>query len=122
MHTKLVHKMTHTEIKKRNGKMAVLISFDTTGKFESAYERNRFFRGLYGWKQTIKKESRIYSYHRKGILSVKPHIKVDNSVFIIAKKHEGEIVNYMNSWEDKVKYKTFKVLLGPEETKRLNEG
>ena len=42
---------------KKIEKKAVLICFNIqSDKFKSNYERNKFFRGLYGWKQMIKKE------------------------------------------------------------------
>jgi len=108
----------------REGKVAVLISFDChSDKFDSNYERNKFFRGLYGWKQTIKKNKCTYEYRREGLLDEIPHIKVDSSVFIVAMKEMNRILRYMKEWEDKIDYKIFKVILDRDECERLkNKG
>lgn len=108
--------------KNKNGKVAALVSFDChSDKFDSNYERNKFFRGLYGWKQVIKKRNTIYKYKREGLLDEIPHIKVDNSVFIVAMKEMERILNYMRKWEDKIDYKAFKVLLGQNRFKKLKK-
>jgi len=109
------------EIKEgKDGKVAVLVCFNThSDKFESNYERNKFFRGLYGWRQVIKKGDSEYEYHREGILCEVPHIKVDNSVFIVALKEMEKILKYMKEWEDKIDYEFFRVLLEPEEYEKL---
>lgn len=101
-------------------KRAILITFSVCSeKFESNYERNKFFRGLYGWKQIIRKEKKKYIYRREGILSRIPHIKVDESVFIIAKKHLEEMERFLEEWEDKVIWEMFDVLLEPKKWKSL---
>jgi hypothetical protein len=95
-----------------NGKKAVLISFNVDSeKFDSLYERNKFFRGLWGWKQVVKKGEDRYSYHREGILNEIPHMKVDNSVFIIALKHMEEMMRFFEGWSDKVMWKAFPIQL-----------
>lgn len=108
----------------KDGEVAVLISFDChSEKFESKYERNKFFRGLYGWKQTIRKDKSVYNYRREGLLDEIPHIKVDSSVFIVAMKEMNRILKYMKEWEDKIDYKIFKVLLDQDRYERLeNKG
>jgi hypothetical protein len=106
----------------KDGRVAVLISFNThSEKFDSNYERNKFFRGLYGWTQIIRKETSEYRYRREGILDEVPHIKVDNSVFIVALKEMERILKYMREWEDKIDYGFFRVLLGPDEYEKLKE-
>jgi hypothetical protein len=104
-------------------KKAVLICFSVkSGKFESHYERNKFFRGLYGWKQMIRKEivvegkkpktqEKVYTYRREGLLDEMPHIKVDQSSFIIPENNFEKIVRFFEEWHDKVIWKKFKVLL-----------
>lgn len=93
-------------------KKAVLICFSVDSeKFESKYERNKFFRYLYGWKQIIRKEERVYSYERNGILNEIPHLKVDQSSFIIPENHIKKIVEFLKEWEDKVIWRMFKVIL-----------
>ena len=107
------------EIRKKDHK-AILISFDTLKeKFESPSERNRFYWGLYGRKQVIIKSSGRYEYDREGILDSMNHIKVDNSVFIIALKHLERIMKFFKEWEDKIELKTFPVLLDDDEIKEL---
>jgi hypothetical protein len=107
----------------KNGELAVLVSFDTCSKrFESNHERNTFFRGLYGWNQVIKKKDKKYTYRREGLLDDIPHIKVDNSVFIVALKRFQEILEYLREWEEKVNYKTFRVLLEDEKFEKLKRG
>jgi len=96
----------------------ILISFSThTKKFRSLGERNQFFRELYGWKQVVTKSNRQYSYERSGLLDNVPHIKIDDSVFIIAEKYLNKVKNYFNEWDKKVDYRIMKFLL--EEKKML---
>jgi hypothetical protein len=93
-------------------KKAVLICFSINSeKFESNYERNKFFRGLYGWKQIITKEKRKYIYRREGLLDEIPHIKIDQSSFIIPESKFEKIIKFFEEWSEKVIWKTFKVLL-----------
>lgn len=108
--------------KGKDGRVAVLISFNThSEKFDSNYERNKFFHGLYGWNQTVRSEKSEYRYRREGILDEVPHIKVDNSVFIVAMKEMERILNYMREWEDKIDYDFFRVLLGPDDYGKLEK-
>jgi hypothetical protein len=99
---------------------AILIAFSVkSGKFESYYERNKFFRELYGWKQMIRKEvvigrgekPKIYTYQRDGLLNEIPHKKVDQSSFIIPEDEFEKIEKFMREWGEKVMWKAFKVLL-----------
>lgn len=105
-------------------KKAVLISFSVnSSKFESHYERNKFFRGLYGWKQMIRKEviiqkgskqkseEKVYTYHREGVLDEMPHKRVDQSSFIVPEDEFEKISRFLKEWHDKVMWKSFKVLL-----------
>jgi hypothetical protein len=106
--------------KKKNGKMAVLISFDTESeKFESASERNKFFAGLHGRKQTIKRGDRKYVYRRAGLLDEVPHIPIENSVFIVAMEHLKRMEKFFDSWEDKVRVQAFPVLLTEKNAEKL---
>lgn len=108
------------KIRKRGNKTAILISFDTASeKFISASERNKFFSELHGRRQIIIKRSKRYEYKREGLLDVIPHIKVDNSVFIIALEHLKRMQEFFNEWEDKVFVKTFPVILNKDEAKEL---
>ena len=92
-------------------KKAVLICFNVkSGKFESNYERNKFFRGLYGWKQIINKKKN-YVYEREGLLDEIPHKKVDQSSFIVPPDDFERIEQFFKEWRDKVIWRTFKILL-----------
>ena len=98
-------------------KKAVLICFNIRSeKFDSNYERNKFFRGLYGWKQMIKKETadgkeKTYVYDRGGLLDEIPHKKVDQSSFFIDNDDADEIFRFFDEWADKVMLNAFKVIL-----------
>jgi len=117
-----VNKLVRIEIRKKQNETAILISFDTdTEKFESLSERNRFFWGLHGRRQTIIKNEKRYEYEREGLLDEIPHIKVDNSVFIVAMEHMKRMMEFFDGWEDKVEVKTFPVLLGRSEAKELRK-
>lgn len=101
-------------------KSAVLISYDTKrDMFNSLYERNKFYRGLFGFKQTVKKDGKCYKYRKEGILDKIPHIKVEDSVFIIAKKYLKKLESYFEEWKDKVDYETFKVVLEEDKWKEI---
>ncbi len=96
-------------------KKAVLIAFSVQSqKFESNYERNKFFRALYGWKQIIPKENKEYTYRREGVLDEMPHAKVDQSSFIVPEDNFDQIMDFFEQWSNKVMLKTFKVLLDRE--------
>ena len=102
-------------------KKAVLITFSIKSqKFESNYERNKFFRGLYGWKQMIRKtKEKVYTYHREGLLDKIPHSKVDQSSFIIPEDEIDKILKFFKEWNDKVMWKIFKILLEEDELEKM---
>lgn len=101
-------------------KKAILITFSVKSKkFDSNYERNKFFRGLYGWKQIIKKEEKKYTYRRNGLLDEMPHLKVDQSMFIIMEKHMQKMMEFLDDWEDKINWNKFDVLLNEKQKKKL---
>jgi len=108
-------------IRKRGSKTAILISFDTNNeKFKSASEKTKFFEELYGRRQVIRREKKVYHYEREGAIP-RRHIKVDNSVFIIMQEHMKRMEEFMQEWEDKVMFKTFPVLLDKDDIKKLKE-
>jgi hypothetical protein len=110
------------EIRKRQGNTAILISFDTVReKFQSASERNRFYWELYGRKQVVVKQSGRYEYNREGLLSSVNHIKVADSVFIVAMEHMKRMMEFFKEWQDKVEFETFPVLLDERKKKELAE-
>ncbi|MFH8080763.1 MAG: hypothetical protein QXO84_02680 [Candidatus Aenigmatarchaeota archaeon] len=99
---------------------AILICFTiNTKKFKTIYERNKFFKELYGWRQVIKRDKRNYEYRRKGILDEIPHIRVDQSMFIILEKHLQLMRMFFDEWKDKIEWKEFKVFLDEEKMKML---
>jgi hypothetical protein len=100
----------------------ILICFSVkTKRFRNIYERNRFFKELYGWKQVIRKEKRSYEYKREGLLDRIPHIRVDQSMFIILKKHLQLMEEFFREWEDKINWNEFQVLLDEDKIKLLEE-
>lgn len=102
-------------------RVAILISFDTDkGSFSSRYERTQFYAKLHGRKQIIIKDGKRYEYRRDGLLDEIPHLKVDNSVFIVMRKHFKTVENFFKQWERKVSIKTFPVILDSKHFKKLN--
>lgn len=103
----------------------ILITFSVRSeKFDSNSERNKFFRELYGWKQTIPKENKKYEkyeYHREGVLDEMPHMKVDQSSFIVPEDNFERITDFFEEWHKKVIWKTFKVLLDDKEIRDMFE-
>ena len=105
---------------KQNGKPAILITFHIdSDKFDSLSERSKFFEKLYGRRQIIRKNNKIYEYHREGVLDSMNHIKVDNSVFIIAMQHMERMMRFFDEWEDKVMVNSFPVLLDKKQIKEI---
>ena len=101
-------------------KKVVLITFSVRSeKFDSNYERNKFFRELYGWKQVIPKEKKTYEYHRDGLLDEMPHKKVDQSSFLIPEDNFDRMTKFFEEWHNKVMWRTFKVLLDAKELKEM---
>jgi len=117
-----VYKTMKVEIRKKQGNTAILISFDTVReKFESASERNRFYWELYGRKQVVVKQSGRYEYNREGVMEDIPHIKVADSVFIVAMENMKRMMEFFKEWQDKVEFETFPVLLDERKKKELAE-
>jgi hypothetical protein len=107
---------------KRVTKQGVLVCFSVhSSKFDSNYERNKFFRGLYGWRQTVEKDGKRYVYERQGVLKDIPHKKVDQSSFIVNSEDSDRIEQFFNEWHSKVVHNMFKVLLEKNILKELAE-
>ena len=105
---------------KQKGKPAILITCSVDSeKFESPSERTKFFEKLYGRRQIIRKENKVYEYHREGVLDTMNHIKVDNSVFIIAMQQMQRMMQFFDEWEDKVMVNSFPVLLDRKQAKEI---
>jgi len=106
----------------RGNGAAVIITFDTIAKrFDSDYERNKFFRELHGWNQTVPSGGRRYEYRRPGLLDEIPHIRVADSAFIVAMEHMKRMQQFFKEWEDKVEYDMMKITMDPARMKKLFE-
>jgi hypothetical protein len=93
-------------------KRAVLFAFTIkNNKLSSSYEKVKFFKMLYGWKQVVSTKKNKYEYERPGLLTKIPHIKVDQSSFIVSEDFTDRIIEFFNEWADKIIWKSFKVLL-----------
>ncbi len=97
-------------------KEADLLTYNTLkDRFDSVYERNKFYRGLFGYKQTVKKNGKKYEYEKDGLMDEIPNARIDDSVFIIAKKNTESVVEYFQDWGNKVSHHVFTVLVEDEE-------
>ena len=81
---------------------AMLICFSIKSRKLKRGERVKFFKMLYGWKQVIHGKGKKYIYERRGILNRIPHLRIDQSSFIVPKRYFEEITNFLREWEDKV--------------------
>lgn len=93
-------------------KKASLLTYNTErDKFESVYERNKFYRGLFGYKQTVKRNGKKYEYEKDGLMDEIPNVRIDDSVFILSNQHVKRVERYFTDWGEKVSHHIFKVLL-----------
>ena len=100
----------------RKNEKVVIITFDTvSSKFDSKYERNKFFRELYGWEQVIPGDKKDYRYRRPGVLDDIPHKKISESVFMVALEHMKRMEEFFEHWRKKVEYDMIEVMLEREE-------
>ena len=98
------------------GEKADLLTYNTIkDRFESVYERNKFYRGLFGYRQTVKKNGKEYEYEKDGLMDRVPNSRIDDSVFILAKKHTPEVLEYFVEWGEKVSHHVFTVVIDDEE-------
>ncbi|MDY6777717.1 MAG: hypothetical protein SVU32_03565 [Candidatus Nanohaloarchaea archaeon] len=105
---------------KGSDRAAVLISYDTRkDRFDSLYDRNKFYRGLFGYKQKVRENDKVYRYEKEGLIDRIPSIKVEDSVIIIARENLARLEEYFDKWGDKVEYKTYKVILDKEDWKKV---
>lgn len=99
---------------------AALLTYNTQRKkFESVYERNKFYRGLFGYKQTVKKNGKKYEYQKEGLMDRIVNVRIDDSVFIMPERVTDKVEEYFVKWGDKVSYHIFTVLV--EDQKILNK-
>ena|GEM_PF-442422 len=103
---------------------ASLLTYSTRRKkFDSVYERNKFYRGLFGYKQTVKRNGKTYEYDKDGLMDEVPNARIDDSVFIIKKSYDSQVKDYFADWGDKVSYHLLKVIVDDKELiEKLNQG
>jgi hypothetical protein len=93
-------------------KEAALITYNTQRKnFDSVYERNKFYRGLFGYTQKVKKNGKTYEYEKDGLMDEIPHIRIDDSVFIAPKGCVPKVEEYFEDWGDKISKHIFTVII-----------
>ena len=91
---------------------AALITYNTEREnFESVYERNKFYRGLFGYKQTVRKNGKEYRYEKEGLMDEVPHMRIDDSVFITSTQYVEKVESYFEEWGEKVSKHVFRVVL-----------
>ncbi len=91
---------------------ASLLTYNTRREnFESVYERNKFYRGLFGYRQTVKKNGKKYEYEKEGLMDMVPNARIDDSVFIVPESSMEKIHEYFSDWGDKVSYHVFTVMI-----------
>jgi hypothetical protein len=121
-HSSLVEAVYMRVVIRKGFGTAVIISFHTrSSKFDSDYERSKFFRELHGWKQTIPKENKKYIYKRSGLLDQVPHIKIADSVFMVAMEHMKRMSEFFDEWNDKVDCNMMEVMVNMKKLRRLEE-
>ncbi|MFP4038777.1 MAG: hypothetical protein ACLFTA_03265 [Candidatus Nanohaloarchaea archaeon] len=103
---------------------ASLLTYKThREKFKSMYERNQFYRGLFGYKQTVKKNGKKYEYEKDGLMDEVPNVRIDDSVFIVAKEACEKVDVYFQEWGEKVTHHIFKVIIDkPDLIEALEKG
>ena len=109
------------EIRRKGFGTAVIISFHTkSDRFASDYERSKFFRELHGWKQTVPRENKKYMYKRNGLLDEVPHVKIADSVFMVAMENMKRMMQFFDEWNDKVECNMMEVMMNKKRLRRLN--
>lgn len=88
---------------------AVLVTYEAKRRnFESMHRRNQFYRGLFGYKQTVKRNGKRYEYDKDGLVDRTGVTRVDDSVIVAKKGCEEPVLEYMRDWEQ-VSHHVFKV-------------
>lgn len=91
---------------------ASLLTYKThRDRFDSMYERNQFYRGLFGYKQTVKRNGKTYEYDKDGLMDEVPNVRIDDSVFIIHRDCRDEVEAYFVEWGEKVTHHIFRVVI-----------
>jgi|SRR3989339_356329 len=91
---------------------AVIITFNTRPQeFDSNSERNKFFKELHGWQQTVPNNGKKYVYRRPGLLDEIPHQKIADSVFMIMEEHMKRMEQFIQQWNQKVDWEMHRVMV-----------
>ncbi|MCX6815429.1 MAG: hypothetical protein NT120_01075 [Candidatus Aenigmarchaeota archaeon] len=97
---------------RNNGVPVAIITFHTNPeKFDSDYERIKFFKELHGWNQTVPKNGKKYEYRRPGLLDEIPHVKIADSAFMIAMENMDRVMSYFQEWSDKVECEMMEAMI-----------
>lgn len=91
---------------------ASLVTYNTKREnFDSMYERNQFYRGLFGYTQKVKRNGKTYEYEKEGLMDEIPNKRIDDSVFIIAKQNTSPVKEYFKEWGNKISHHIFTVII-----------
>ncbi|MDY6776855.1 MAG: hypothetical protein SVQ76_01990 [Candidatus Nanohaloarchaea archaeon] len=95
---------------------AALITYETRlERFESRSERNRFYRGLYGYRRKVRRNEEVYRYEKPGLVGETDHLKVSDSVFIVRREDLEKFRKYFEEWVGKVEHEIYMIELEDEE-------
>ncbi|MBI4163060.1 MAG: hypothetical protein HY513_05230 [Candidatus Aenigmarchaeota archaeon] len=104
-------------------KPVIIITFHTKpAAFDSDYDRSKFFRELHGWRQSVPKNDRTYTYRRRGLLDEVPHVKIADSVFMAALENMERIESFFEEWEKKVDFDIMEVMMQKNSIEKLFRG
>lgn len=99
---------------------ATIITYTTRQEaFASRSERNRFYRGLFGYRQVVRRNDKVYRYEKPGLMDEVPHIKVADAVVIVERGDADQVTGYLDGWGGKVAYESYPIVL--EDREELNE-
>jgi hypothetical protein len=84
-------------------------------KAEGKSSSSQLSRALHGYKDYSNKGK--YLYHRKGLLSKIPYIKLMRGVFIVRKEDAEKFISLLSRY--KIVYHTREVILTPQDFEKL---
>lgn len=95
-----------------SGQNAALVTYETKrDRFDSRSERNKFYRGLFGYKRTVRRNDTVYKYDKDGLLDAVPHIKVADSVFLVKREDLNKFRQYFDRWSGKIETDLYRIKL-----------
>ena len=72
---------------------AALLTYRTKKEnFDSVYERNKFYRGLFGYTQTVKRKGKRDEDEKEGLMEERAKSRRDESVWSGEEESEEEVV------------------------------